>query len=209
MKNYAVVLWVIFLMCFTSCSQTNNKSRINDLTQIETYIKKDSIITTEGNYVVFLYLSDSTYLIKWGQSTKHLFASDTLNVIGSGVFNIVETTKNSILLKQSCGTGCQSGLILSLSPPILRKFLFIITADLKNNLVAYIAESDKSFITVENFITGEKQNIDETNLCPAAFKGECIDSVSFVDRQLFIRWQGEKWSHKQKDTREWKIKIEI
>ncbi len=209
MKRYIPVLWTLLVLTLMGCTQKNNNTQPRISTQPDTILKRDRLVTNDGKHILLLYLSDSTCLIKWGQSAKLLYTSDTLHVLGSGNLNIAETEKNSILLKQSCGTCCQVGFILSISPPKCMKYLFFIASDLKNNLVAYISESDNSFITVENFITGEKQIINETNLCPAAFKGECIDSVSLANKQLFIKWQGNKWNHTKKDTRERKIEIRI
>jgi hypothetical protein len=202
MKRFIAPISLIFLISLIGCVNKSQKMQNDSLSKLEIYPRKDSIITPEGNYLVFLYITDSSYLIKWGDSSKFIVTSDTIEVLGSGTLQITESNKTAILLKQSCGTNCQLGVILSLSPVIYKKYTFIEASDLTDNLIAYIPEATDSFLVIENFVTGEKKIINETNLCPAAFKGECIDSISIVNKQLYIRWQGAKWSRKQQDTKE-------
>lgn len=209
MKRFIAPISLIFLISLIGCVNNSRKMQNDSLSKVEIYPRKDSIITSEGNYLVFLYITDSSYLIKWGDSLRFIITSDTIDVLGSGTLQIAESSKTSILLKQSCGTCCQLGIILSLSPVIYKKYIFVEAFDLTNNLIAYIPEGIDSFLVIENFVTGKKKIINETDLCPAAFKGECIDSISIVNKQLYIRWQGVKWSRKQQDTKERTYNLDI
>jgi hypothetical protein len=209
-RPVAVILAIITASALFSCMNRNHQVRENlSFSKRDNYSfrKIDSISFQTGNFLNYLFVNDSMYMLKWGNKNQFSISLDTFKIKGDGKLEIDANNQNSILLKQSCGSFCQSAVILTIPSFYEKKYLFVIAYDLKNNLVAYFPENDKAFIIVENYLTSKKQSIEITDLCPAVFKGECIDSISLIDKQLYIKWQGSNWSRKQKDTREIRIKM--
>jgi hypothetical protein len=156
-----------------------------------------------------MFISDTKYKLKWGNQDSFEISKDTFKILGSGVLNIANTSKNAILLEQCCGTECKYGVVLTINPFRENVYDFIVANEIKEGLVAYISKSDSSFLTIENFFTRRRQDINEIHWCPAAFKGECIDSVSIKNKELYMKWQGSNWNPKRKDVREKRYKIVI
>ena len=122
----------------------------------------------------------------------------------------IDNDDKTIILGQSCGTSCIYYVILPLTPKSKEKtFLFAKAYNLEKNIVAYIPDEKDVFIRVENFITGQYMNIKEEDVCMAGFKGDCIESVSFSDENIIIKWQGKDWSNDKPDLKEKKIKIKF
>ena len=123
---------------------------------------------------------------------------------------MVDYDEKTIILGQSCGTSCKYYVILPLVPNSVEKiYMFAEAFNLEKKMVAYIPEEEDLFIRVENYVTGQYLDIKEENICPAAFKGECIDSVYFSDDTIVIKWQGTEWMNDRPDPKEKKIKIQL
>lgn len=106
MKRFIAPISLIFFISLVGFVSKSRVMQNDSLSNVEVHPRKDSIITAEGNYLVFLYITDTSYLIKWGNSSKFIITSDTIDVLGSGTLQIAESNKTTILLKQSCGTCC-------------------------------------------------------------------------------------------------------
>jgi hypothetical protein len=205
--TFLLFAFIIVIVYGTNCN--NNTSRTFHTADIENFLKRDSITTKEGNYLVYMFLSENKYKLKWGSKDSCEISKDTFKILGSGLLHISNTSENVILLEQSCGTDCKYGVVLTIKPLSEKVYDFIVANEIKDGLVAYISKSDSSLLTIENFFTGKRQYINEIYWCPAAFKGECIDSVSIKNKELYMKWQGNHWSPKRKDTREKIFKIVI
>lgn len=197
-----IILNVGGLLSFINCNHQVSSDSQGIKASPSTFINIDSIPLNGGNFLSYQFINDSIYYLKWGNKNQSIISTESFEIKGDGRLEIDAYDNNSILLKQSCGSLCQMAVILTIPTLKLKKYLFIIAYDLKNNLVAYLSENENLFITIENFVTDKTQIINESELCPATFKVECIDSVSFENKQLYIKWQGDNWSRKQKDTRE-------
>ena len=87
--------------------------------------------------------------------------------------------------------------------------MFLLCTNLQENLIAFISQDDNSFVTIQNLATHKQQLIKEQDLCPAAFKGECVDSCSIDKNKFYIYWQGSKWNREKRDTREKTYNIDL
>lgn len=157
----------------------------------------------KGVYYKIIPVSDTTYTLKWGEKGKKRFISKRLfEITGSGTLEYLTSNDNIIILAHSCGTSCTYFVILPIKNDNLQAFYHPQAINLNRNLIAYSPKDneDNVFLIVENYITGEKTLIKETNLCPAIFKGECIECCYFDGQDLIVKWQGENWkSHNKQD----------
>lgn len=169
------------------------------------------LLSTHGNsFVKYHFYGDSTYTLEWGNENVNNTSREKFEILGSGVPPLVDYDEKTIILGQSCGTSCKYYVILPLVPNSVEKiYMFAEAFNLEKKMVAYIPEEEDLFIRVENYVTGQYLDIKEENICPAAFKGECIDSVYFSDDTIVIKWQGTEWMNDRPDPKEKKIKIQL
>lgn len=184
-------------------------------TQDSTDSKKggtEEVTMREGSFYELVYLTDSTYQIKWGIGGRFFTTSDTFAVLGSGTLGVKVSGKRAIVLEQSCGTSCNYCVILPLLPGS-RDIVFDLPVayDIDNDLVAFVNEGNPEIleIVVENYLTGKTFKIQEKSLCPAVLKIDCIDSCSIVNKRLFLRWEGKGWKAGHPSPKEMRIKIPL
>ena len=165
---------------------------------------KDTVLQQQiGDCFIAYHLQgDTVYSIEWGNTSMKNTSKQKFEVLGNGVLSIFKSDENSILLSQGCGTSCTSYVFLPIKEnAVERVYDFALASNLKNNLVAYIPNnSDEIFARVENYLTGQKMDIVETNLCPANFKGDCIDSIYFDKSLLVLKWESSKWENNKPAT---------
>jgi len=158
-------------------------------------------------------LSDTTYTLKWGiQNKQSYFSKRPFEKLGSGMLEYLTSNDSVIILSQSCGTSCTYFAMLPLSgrEPLL--YYHPQAIDLNRNLIVYspVEYADSVFLIVENYLTGQKIFLKENNLCPALFKGECIEVCYFDGNDLVLKWQGSKWKNWDKpDLQTKRISIEL
>jgi len=142
--------------------------------------------SSKGIYLNKIPLTDSTYLLEWGnQEFKRIFP-DTFYTQSYEPYWEWEN-KYAIGLHRACGSPCWYELILPLNPKdSVMTISSPLVHDFKNNLVVYI-ETDSS-IAVTNFLNKKKLSINLTPHCYTAFLDDCIDSIYFKNKDLFISW---------------------
>lgn len=210
MRKTGIILLVLGILI--SCSKKENQLNDTPLGESEATIRSypyaDSISTPMGTFYKFIFTDSVHFSIQWGNQDES-YSSEKLFEFNSTMFNLESSSKDAILLTRSCGTSCKEGIVLLLTNENnLKEYLFLMANDLKKNLVAYIpAQSQDTLITIENFKTGKTQVLADVSLCPAAFQGECIDSLAFFNDKFYIQWQGSKWTRHEKDTQERTINI--
>jgi hypothetical protein len=211
------VKYYLFLLLFVISCNESSKNKINHCSQNSISDRwnvgmNDTILCQKKNdvYLVYSFQGDSIYNIIWGNKYISNTTSRKYEVLGNGVMGFVDNNENVMLLQQGCGTFCQCYMFLPLKQNAIEKVYYNALAyDLENNLVAFISKQNDSIIMVENYISGQKTEIKESNLCPAIYKGACIDTIYFKEKNLFIKWQGNNWESDKSDTQEKKILISI
>jgi len=201
------IIIITLLTLVLNCSNNPASARDNaTLKQAAKYSARKTI--TSDGYYKFCFKGDTTYTIVWGNKSFKNKTKRAFDVLGNGTLNLLKSGNNAIILSQGCGTSCVYYVVLPLNPSIEEKvFMPAIAYDIDRNLIAYIA--DESFIIIENYLTGQKMDIIEENLCPAAFKGDCIDSCYFNSDSFVIEWQGSKWTNEKPDPQKKIVQIEF
>ncbi|RPE08831.1 hypothetical protein EGT74_17540 [Chitinophaga lutea] len=152
----------------------------------------------------------SVYRVVWGRDGATNVTTATFDVQGNGTLELVGKSRDAFILSQGCGTSCTYDVILPLTGEARESvFMFVKAIDTARNLIAYIPETDSSFIRVENYLTRKKMDIPGDDLCPAAFKGDCIDSCFFEQEFFVYSWNGKSWSTDNADLKQKKVPLEL
>lgn len=197
-----IIGFLLFIVTIVSCK--NNSSLMKNTDKIQESSKKSDkyIVKSSGDYYRFHFKDDTIYTIEWGNKSFKNETKQTFEILGNGTLNLSKSGDAVIILEQSCGTSCSYCVVLPLKTGAKEKvFIQTISYDINKNLIVYIPE-EETFIRIENYLTGEKLDILENNLCPAAFKGDCIDSVYFKGNNVIIKWQGSQWEDNKVDPQE-------
>jgi len=121
-----------------------------------------------------------------------------------------------ICLYFGCGNPCWGSILLPSSArdtPII--YMYPYTFDQEHNLIVnidYDEEKDEDFLAVQNLITQEKITIEMEQCDTPAFKGYCIDSISLVDKSLYLQTRTDadlKKGFRTKGSIIKKIKIDL
>jgi hypothetical protein len=197
-KIIATLIWVVLIGCSSPTTKEREKTStiVNHETPSTQVIHKDVFYN-------FIPVSDSSYKIEWGNSIFKNVTEKNFELLGSGTLNLLDRDDSSIILMQGCGTSCIYYVVLPMKLNAKEQvFMFAQAYDIENNLVAYIPEDKQPFIRIENYLTGQHLDISESNLCPAAFKGDCIDTSYFTENRFILKWQGNLWRIDKSDLRE-------
>ncbi len=199
-----IINLLLLTILLVSCKQHHNLS-----SEKNEKLSSNRVYIDNGNYYQFNSLDDTSYRIAWGNKMVNNESIQIFDVLGSGKLNLVKSNDKVVILGQSCGSSCVYYVVLPFITGLKEKvFMQTIAYDINKNVVAYIPD-DESFIRIENYLTGQKLDIKENNLCPAAFKGDCIDSSYFKNDSFIIKWQGSKWDNDKLDSQEKIIPIKF
>jgi hypothetical protein len=169
----------------------------------------DTIIKLNNDLHYKLTLrGDTAYFVTWGNKSTS-FTSKPMEVLGSGLPELLDYSDTCILLGQSCGTSCTLYVFLPIvSNATERQYLFGKAYNLEENTVAFIPDGDP-LISVQNYLTNKRMDVFENNLCSAAFKGDCIDSCKITNSTFYLYWHGEKRRSNKKSPRKKVYNIDL
>lgn len=129
--------------------------------------------------------------IEWGnknfkRALKHDYNCATAP---SWIPIIAWTTTNHIGLDYSCGSPCWGTIILpiNLTDSVIER-MYDFDKELDRSLIAYLDGENYDKLTIENWVTGQKQVVEKKINCESMFWGYCIDSLRIVNDKLYIRW---------------------
>lgn len=201
------IINIIFFLLLSSCK--NNTQGFGETSKLSSNSWNNILIDTilvdniGNNFVKYHLANDSTYTLEWGNKSFDNYSKNKFDLLGNGILKVLDSNNESILLNQSCGTSCTTYVVLPLKRNAIEKhYLFAKAYNLNNQLIAYVTESEDSLIRIENYETGKTMDIIENDLCPATFKGDCLDQVTINNNYITIKWQGSKWTNTSKDSRE-------
>lgn len=162
----------------------------------------DSILTANQNFYQFIFLDSNSFKIRWGNERVRFESKRVFQTRGPD-FLVEASSENAILLTKSCGPWCKQGIVLIFRPDDnIKEYQYLMASDMEHNLIAFVPSvNGDTLIRVDNFATSQFAVLNNVELCPAAFCGECIDSVAFSGHGFYIEWQGNRWSQSAKDTR--------
>lgn len=185
MKKNLLLFGVLLLLILSCITKNQGKAVLNTNSP---YLP-DTILFKESKYLFFENLSDTTYKLVWGNTTFKNTSSDTIHVLPNGKLTLAWVSPNAIGIHQGCGSSCFFAYVLPLTLNAKEKFyMYPLAFDTLNNLIAYGNDKNDCFITIENYISGVKMNLNEDFL-HGPFTGFCIDSISFQSKGLFLKWK--------------------
>lgn len=198
-----MILMIFVLLFLIGCQNSQPASPNPQTSQMGKDDEREEGATEVNADFSFHDLGDTAYFITWGDSAIYSNRSRPFKVLGNGRLGLEATSPNALLLSQSCGTSCAQYVVL----PRLKGgkehiYLFGRAYELTRGLVAYIPEDEEVLITVENYLSGKGIPIKESDVCEAAFRGDCIQSCRFQGDSLSLTF----WDNKdQTQTRFYSI----
>ena len=196
-----LTLSMIILLCSTL--------RVNSQSNYKNTPLPKNINTENGYFVKYSLVSDTSYIISWGNKKFHRNLDE--KTIGADAwYPRYEYSNDSvIILRAGCGNPCWYALILPLNKnKQIRRVDFPEGYDMKNNLIVYLGNND-TLIVIENYLDGKRKAIIGKN-CGSSFNGYCIDSISINNRQFYMRWFTDYEFDKPKNKRKTKtIKFKV
>lgn len=153
-------------------------------------------------------ITDSTYVIQWGDSLslKTFPVAFYLDGHETWIPKFIDENKDYIVMRQGCGNPCWIGYFLplddSIKPGMFHEYL---DYDLNNNLIVYVKSS--KIIGITNIKTDQIED-HKIEGCTSVFLGYCIDSLTIKNRILKFKWISDTIKNSQKgDFKTEKIKI--
>jgi hypothetical protein len=151
------------------------------------YLPGDTILPN-GYYIKYELNSLSAYTVHWGNN-RIKRSSEPQYILGPPADYLYYECHNDncIILSAGCGSPCWYIYVLPLdsSRPI-KKIWYPFAYDMENNLVAGVEFSGDTIMRITNFETYKDTSLLGKG-CGDAWFGSCIDSVSIVKREFYLR----------------------
>jgi hypothetical protein len=190
-------------------ADTNDKASTRD--NCNSWLDEADSTLSTGDYVKYIK-ENGRIKIEWGNGNfKRTLGHDfDCDAAPSWIPTIRWSTTRYIGLGYGCGSPCWGTIILPISSrDSVVERMYDLEKELNKNLIVYLGGKDYDRLTIENWVTGEKQEIESEITCESAFLGYCIDSLRFVNDNLFIQWDksaGQRDTDKKKSNL---VKLEI
>lgn len=195
-----------------SKSQTADKiDSIGKRDNCNTWLDEADSTLSTGDYLKYVK-NNGRIKIEWGNEDfrrmlKHDFDCDAAP---SWIPTIRWTTSKFIGLGYGCGSPCWGTIILPLnSRDSVFERMYDLEKESERNLIVYLGGKDYDKLTIENWVTGQKQEIKTRMNCESAFLGYCIDSIGFVNDDLYIRWIRSAGQRETKNSKVDLVRVEI
>lgn len=187
---------VLFLYFFIGC-----KSQNSYLNNDQIYHAKIDTLIGEPFYNLN-YLDSNSYIIEWGTSNFKNISKDTFHVLGNGSLGILEANSKYLALNQPCGTSCALYVILPLeSNKSELTFWNAVYNNLDQETIITTKDPSAGIFEITNYGNTTHQEITLEEMCPAADKSSCIDSITMTTNKIIFYYQGNKWEHGKPDNR--------
>lgn len=147
-----------------------------------------------------------TYRISWGNRSFVNYSNKIYETLGNGNLGLIDFNDNYILLGQSTGTdGANIRILLPLEKDatILEKEN-VLFENLRKNILVFEKTDSIYQLEILNFKTLKSQSLVFDDICPAAAKSMCIDSIFLNNNQIVFQYQGNKWDANKPDN---KVKV--
>lgn len=152
-----------------------------------------SKIEIANNYYQFVFATDTTSFIKWGNDTFTNISTQEIDnyLLDKDKINLDWANKKFIVLKRNSGSDTWQHIVLQLKPkqePIF--YENSLAFDRENGLVVYESSSvNDTILIAENIITKRKKYLGKNwTKCSSAIHHYCIDSISINNHKLYLEW---------------------
>lgn len=195
-------------------SETNTAGKIDNATgkdDCHAWLSDADSTLSTGDFLKYVK-ENGRVRIEWGSKNfRRTLQSDyDCDAAPSWIPTIRWTTSKHIGLGYGCGSPCWGTIILPLnSKDSVIERMYDFEKELDRNLIVYLDGEDYDRLTIENWVTGEKQVIKTKISCESAFLGYCIDSLKFVNDNLYIWWDESAGQRNAKKEKTDLIRLEI
>ena len=195
-----IALLVIYFL-FGCKAQTNQQKIDQDFQTVIDTLASDTFYNLN-------FIDSDKYVIEWGTSSFKNVSKDTFDVLGSGNLGLSESNSKYVVLNQPCGSGCALYVIL---PLISNKkeliFWNVVYHNLNEEFIITTLDPGLGKFAISKYGTNTEQEIFLNDLCPAADKSMCIDSIFVNGKELYFQYQGSNWKENKPDPRFYKVKF--
>lgn len=188
-----LIIIYLFLGCNGKTEQYGSKLK-SDKLAIE-QVEKEA-------YYHLKYINSNRYIIVWGTSKFKNISKDTFEVLGSGDLGLVDSNSQYIVLEQPCGSGCAVNVLLPLKPKQREKtFWNVLFNDLRKETIITTLDPGRGIFGIYKYDSKKEQQVKIPDLCPAADKSMCIDSLNICMSKVIFYYQGKNWTADAPDNR--------
>ncbi|MEO1263877.1 MAG: hypothetical protein AAFZ15_34040 [Bacteroidota bacterium] len=190
-------------------TEIEEPSHIEPDASVINYYKKLGFQKEDGRFLKY-FCEGNNLFIKYGNNEFEKTMKDTfyceMPYVGTPMLWAVDQER--ILLSFGCGSPCWGLSELPLNQKdSVETYMYHYDFDKENSLlvhVDYYEPKDDYVLLVRNLSTKQIEVV-EIEDCGSAFLGYCIDSLSFIDRELFVRSRTKEEIDKQFDAKGSKI----
>ncbi|MGB4818161.1 MAG: hypothetical protein WBP33_03515 [Saprospiraceae bacterium] len=192
---------ISLLLTLSGCKIKNEPSFTS---KENTYGKVD----IKHSYFELKYLDSVNYLIEWGTPEYKNTSRDTFEILGNGSLEETESNNEYIVLAQSCGTSCVINTILPLYKGAKElTFMPVLFNDINNSIIVLSKDTESDFELL-NYKSNKSKVFNLPDICPAAEKSMCIDSIYIEKDEIYFKYQGNKWQNDKPDNKVKSIRLE-
>jgi hypothetical protein len=179
--------------CQNHANKPEQKSAPNSpiITNTQTIIDTN-LFVIDGSYYQFIPATDTTCYIKWGNTAVSNISSKAIGnwQVEYGEIGLQWSNDKFIGLCRGTGSDTWMDIILPLkSNEDVRFYENRLAIDEENGILVYEYPSEDSIIIAENILTSKKQVLGKNwTPCSSFLYHYCIDSVSIVNKELYIEW---------------------
>jgi hypothetical protein len=189
-----IIIFVIII--FLGCKVRNNQLNIDQ--------KSQTLVDTlaSDTYYKLNLIDSDKYLIEWGTSKFKNISKDTFEILGTGRLEFNEANSKYIVLNQPCGTSCALYVLLPLIPKKNElTFWNVVYHNLDDEIIITTVDPWLGKFKLSNYQNNTNQEIILNELCPAADKSTCIDSIVLKSDKIFFYYQGSNWKVNYPDNK--------
>jgi hypothetical protein len=182
---------ILFLLClFASCAKFAPEKTIATKIPLAVcerpFFLSHDTISSSGNFLRYRMKENSIW-VHWGNDSVSRWW-DTKTTPDWFRYSLDFEMKNFLALRAGCGSPCWTITLLPLSQnDSVQEYHFDLAHDSKNNLICISGGND--CLTILSALTKKKTEIHLDSIQPWVWPGGTIDSISFVNEQLFVRWK--------------------
>jgi hypothetical protein len=217
MKNILLAFFSCFLLsCGTESSPekktvpaSTQTKKPNDRQVLLKRIKALDTLTPAGNFLKYSLDTNNKVVVTVGNNHfQRSFKSAQFSE--PGVYTYKNEWKSYVGLHNSCGSTCWTLTLLPLAKKgRLITYDYDIASDSKTNLLFCKKRLEGNEYYVTNIQTSKKKKITLSGISGMGFVGNGIDSVAFVNGNLYVKWELAAGTDKKGKTKKEVFKLNI
>lgn len=158
-------------------------------------------VLANGFFVKYEQVTDTSYILRWGnEKIERNLPEMEIEPLARNPW-LIESNQSAMILEASCGSPCWHAYILPMDDKgEVQDIWYPLAWDLKNNLVVTVESENDTLLKISNFLSQTSTYVIGSG-CGSAFFGYCVDSISLIDRELYVRYFTEYEFDKPRNER--------